>query len=410
MFLKFKYLFYSAIALFLSLFIKRREKYIAFGAWEGRLYLDNSKYLLEYIRSINDGSYKLFWVGQECVKESLPSDVVFIKKNSFASIIPLLKCKYIFFSQFHNGDIAGFNVFQNAVTVFLDHGIGVKKWAMDAIGYDGSLEMENASLIMRIYGRFIGKYLKYTYIVSSSDYHRNTYFTSCKHVGANEKSVLKTGTPRNDILINTTEEKKLEFKEKYAQYINFHGNSKVIMYLPTFRRGVHKVESLIFRSEDELSRLNSILEKHDAVLIEKNHYAANKFAENSGGVSKYERLIRLNQAVDLQEMLLFTDVQISDFSGAFIDYLHLDRPIIHYLYDYDYYKNEDSGLYLEKEDFACGDVACNFDELCISIEKTLSGIDDKSNLRERGKKLFVEYEDGRACEKIFSNIIKNKRV
>ena len=105
-------------------------------------------------------------------------------------------------------------------------------------------------------------------------------------------------------------------------------------------------------------------------------------------------------------MLQFTDVMISDYSGAFMDFLHTDRPIVHYLYDYEYYRDYDSGLYLEKEEFACGEVAENFDELCAALENALSGNDENGQLRKRGRKLFVEYECGRSSQKIFETIIK----
>lgn len=403
---KLKNLLYSVIALTLSLFVKRNENYIAFGSWEGKLYLDNSKYLLEYIRSINDGKYKLFWVGVETILPQLPEDVVFIKKNSFKSILPLLRCKYMFFSQMHNADIANFNAFRGAVMVFLNHGICLKKCFTDAAGYSGGLEKKNASFLRKVYGTIVGTYRKYDYFIAASNYHFDTYLSSCAYLGANRENVLKTGTPRNDVLASSTEEQAECYKIRYAERIGFDRDVKVIMYLPTFRRKTAGVSSLVSGDLEQRRKLNKILEQYNAVLIEKNHYAADKFAENNNKTDDFSRLVKLDIEVDIQEMLQFTDVMISDYSGAFMDFLHTDRPIVHYLYDYEYYRDYDSGLYLEKEEFACGEVAENFDELCAALENALSGNDENGQLRKRGRKLFVEYECGRSSQKIFETIIK----
>ncbi len=404
MFKKIKYFFFSLIALFLSFFIERNDKYIAFGSWEGRLYLDNSKYMLEYIHATYGNEYQLFWVGEDSLRTQLPSYVIFVKKDSFSSILPLLRCKYIFFSQMHNGDISSFNVFRKAIMVFLNHGICLKKCFTDAAGYDGKLEIENLPLIRRVYGTIVGTYQKYDFFVAASEYHFNTYLTSCAYLGANSNNVLKTGTPRNDSLANCTIATATLHKEKYAKLIGFDKNAKVVMYLPTFRRKKAAVCSLVAGDTEQQSILNEILKKYNAVLIEKNHYAANKFAENHNKTDDFSRLIKLDVDVDLQEMLQFTDVQISDYSGAFMDFLHMDKPIIHYLYDYEYYRDHDSGLYLEKEDFASGNISENFEELCENLEKALCGNDDTDILRKRGKELFVGFEDGNSCKKIFDLI------
>ena len=48
-----------------------------------------------------------------------------------------------------------------------------------------------------------------------------------------------------------------------------------------------------------------------------------------------------------------SDILVTDYSSCFFDFLILDRPIIHFLYDYDYYKEKDRGLYYEKEGVIC---------------------------------------------------------
>ena len=59
----------SVYALALSVFIIRNEKWIAFGSWVGELYSDNSKYLAEYMLSLNkQNDYTLIWVGNTKIR------------------------------------------------------------------------------------------------------------------------------------------------------------------------------------------------------------------------------------------------------------------------------------------------------------------------------------------------------
>ena len=105
-------------------------------------------------------------------------------------------------------------------------------------------------------------------------------------------------------------------------------------------------------------------------------------------------------------MLLFTNILISDYSGAYLDYLLLDRPIIHYVYDYEYYKNVDSGLYYDIEDFSAGFVAYTFEELIESLSSVLEGIDPYKTKREYVKNKYMTYEIGKASDIITKNVLK----
>ena len=103
--------------------------------------------------------------------------------------------------------------------------------------------------------------------------------------------------------------------------------------------------------------------------------------------------------------MLFADVLISDYSGAFLDYLFLDRPIIHYVYDYDFYKNTDSGLYYEIDEFMSGHVCKDPDSLLAALDEVLSGEDPYQNRRQAVRNSFMEYEKGNASETIVKKVI-----
>ena len=178
----------------------------------------------------------------------------------------------------------------------------------------------------------------------------------------------------------------------------------MIIYVPTFRRSGIANESLVYRSEVESERLHDLLKKYNCVLIEKAHFAGSFNASDSN--IHYDDIISCSKDVNLQEMLLFADCVISDYSGALLDYSILDRPIIHYIYDYEFYRDVDSGLYYDFSEFQAGPAARTFDELLIAIESCLSDSSTGQDMRKKVCQKFMEYEVGKASEQIISIVLK----
>ncbi len=404
-----KDLFISAVSLLLSLLIKRDDNWIAFGSWCGELYIDNSRYLLEYINRNNpESQYHLVWVGEAHIRDELPEGVQFVQINSFRSILVLLKCKYMFFVQMHRADICKYNVYRKAVLCYLDHGIGLKKWAMDAPGYHGELEKKNFHFLPRLFFTVMGEFLTYDYIVSAGELHKKNYQSALRYRASEDTEFLVTGTPRNDFLVHGTSEEAMHLKKKYASLLGFDTDKRVIIYLPTFRRLVDEVQSFSNRDVHEMQRLEEMLRSHNAVLLEKNHFVANKFACNSHPYTSSE-VVKIQTQVNVQELLLFADIQISDYSGCILDYLLMDRPIIHFAYDLEQYRAKDSGLYFPIDDFAAGKVAQTFDEVVAELDDLLSGVDRYCAQRAYVKAKYIPAEDGNASKRIFETVIRREK-
>lgn len=395
----------SAFYLFLSLFIKRRADMVAFGSWGGKLYIDNSRYLFEYVRE-HYKNVQCVWIGDDNVKGLIPAgeNVKVLKKNGFKACITLLKCKYMFCSQFHDVDLCSYNVFRGATITYLHHGMPVKKWGADTV--NGHVNF-NTNIIVKFLRNLIGANVRYDYFAVSSALHTATNATGLDYRGSNSENNIKSGTPRNDMLVGCDAEKVASYKNYYAAKIGFNPKKRVIMYLPTYRLSGAATRSFTALSDDEYKELRKVLEKYDAVLIEKNHFSEDKWA-HSTFVGKDGFIYHVDQGVNVQEMLAFTDVLISDYSGAFLDYLMLDRPIVHYAYDYEEYKKSDSGLYYEIDEFYAGAVAYDFAELLTATENCFTNPSQYAERRRSVKEKFMTYERGKAseiiCKRVFEGI------
>lgn len=402
---KIKLFLFSLIGIFFSKLIKRDPKKIAFGSWCGKSYCDNSKYLAEFATTkLKLQGYKIYWVGEPKLIEQLPNDITLIKINTFKSIFLLLRCKYMFFVQQHNGDICEYNVFRGAVLCFLDHGIGIKKWGLDDIDYHGELEYEKYGIMHKCVSKIIGSLQKYDYIVSTSEPAKINYTSGLAYRISPSTVFINSGYPRNSIFYNYSLELVEEIKEKYANAFGFNKNKKIILYLPTYRKKSKNVFSFLDLSENQKNIINSVLTKNNAILIEKSHFAASK----EGDWHNLDNIIKIDCDIDLQELMLICNIQISDYSGSFLDFLVLDRPVINFIYDYEYYRDVDTGLYFSANDFAAGKTTFNFDETVQELQELLLGNDLFADRRKEIRQRFLEYESEDSMEIILNTVLSNK--
>ena len=408
---KIRYLIEYPILNFINLFVKTDDKYIAFGSWLGKNYTDNPRYLFEYILKENKG-YKLIWIGNLEIKNQVPvhDDVLFVKIHSLKSIYYIMKSKYLVFCQ-DIRDIYPVNFYKSKTKIYLDHGIPVKKWGLDVIdaGKELSFLPKVKKDIQNMYLFMTGGDVQYDYFISSSDLHLECISSAMENFGAKKENILKSGTPRNDFLFENKDKDNFKIKKKYADLLNFDSSKRVVLYVPAYRRSNAKIESFSERNKEDSDKLKKILNKNNAVLIEKNHfrtYTQNDIKENRDKDNVIIKLSEMN-TINIQEMLLFTDVLITDYSGVFFDFAVLDKPIIHYAFDYDFYKYEDTGLYYDIEDFSAGEVTKTFKETCSEIENILGGNDNYKSKREYVRNKYLEYENGNASEIIFNTTIKD---
>ncbi len=94
-----------------------------------------------------------------------------------------------------------------------------------------------------------------------------------------------------------------------------------------------------------------------------------------------------------------SDVLITDYSGCFIDYLALDRPVIHFAYDYESYRTRNRGLYFTLESIAGGDIATDISEFLASLRLAL---EDPTRGRERRDEIaqrLLHWEGGESSQR-----------
>ncbi|MGH9276425.1 MAG: CDP-glycerol glycerophosphotransferase family protein, partial [Acidimicrobiales bacterium] len=188
---------------------------------------------------------------------------------------------------------------------------------------------------------------------------------------------------------------------------------RLVAWLPTYRRSVTgflTVDGLPTDSPFELDgvdpdELNAFLAAHRAYAVVKPHPMA-----AFSGEQRWSHLLLLDSAhllarsLTLYQLLAATDVLISDVSSVTIDFLLVDRPIIHALADLDEYRTT-RGFSVERiDDLLAGPVATSMAELEAHLASILGGADPGAERRRHVRERSHLHRDDGATARLIEAV------
>ena len=361
-----------------------------FGEWLGRRCNDNSLFFANYIAA-NKKNIKVVWVTNPDTDISLLDKTINVAYIDDPSTFPLFKKAGVVIMNEGYADFSlrGYDYFDGAITVNLWHGVPWKRIGLDMEKSKAKKSWKHMVLLLQ----------PYNFVLANSQY---MYDIVKKAFCVNDKQIIKAGFPRNTIFFD---KKKIEkTKEKLNAIIkkeyNFEDEQpQIVTYLPTFRDT--QIKTFSFTEAMDNHKLVDVLDKHNALIIERMHLMSE--SKKDDRQQKFNRVLNID-TISTQELLACSDVLITDYSSCFFDFLHTGRPIIHYLYDYEYYMNDDRGLYAPKEDVVAGSVAYNLDELIQALDSYLSDKSKDQTLREERRSAFMSLDKEGCCEDIYNRI------
>ena len=377
--------------------LKTRDNNIwVFGEWFGNRCCDNCLFLSNYIAE-HYPEKKLYWISKDGTDlSSLNHSIVRLTMDADETINILKKAGVVIVIQ-DGRDLTQkpYMYYAGALTLNLWHGVPWKN-----IGIDVAKNSRTISSRTLLYVKMQYYFFGEKYYLSLSDEFSKIIKSAFER---DDKGIICSGYPRNMLFyhedcVNACRNKlKSYLLDKYGYSLN--SDVRVITYMPTFRDNNEDVFSFISLDSKDIQ---SKLEQWNAVLLEKGHYVTSY--RNGDKTEKSGRVFCVDSNYMSQELLAASDMLITDYSSCFFDFLLLDRPIIHYLYDYDYYSSADRGLYYKKEDVVGGDVAYNFAELITIINENISNPNKNHNLRKKRKLQFMKYESSNSCQEIYDFI------
>ena len=152
--------------------------------------------------------------------------------------------------------------------------------------------------------------------------------------------VLQTGCPRNDKLVNIEESNIIQIKKD----LKIEDGVKVLLYAPTFRDSSVEKQSINLNIPNLLSELEK------------------RTGDKWIGLVRFHPLVRLNTSClnedvidvsnyfDMADLLLISNILITDYSSSATDYTLLKRPLFLYQPDLTSYTSKDRELYLNMKE------------------------------------------------------------
>lgn len=204
------------------------------------------------------------------------------------------------------------------------------------------------------------------------------------------KKVINTGNPRNEILGNSD----TILMNKVKTSLNIPSTKKIILYAPTFRDDEQGKFYLKLSKDKIVNALGS-----DYLLLVRLH---SNIKHLVNGSFDNENIMNVTEYDDIQELMLISDILITDYSSVFFDFAITEKPMLFYPYDIDKYKNTLRGFYFDYQSTVPGKVVYDEDSLIEAILKLESKEYKESELN--GVKLFNQKFNENKVDSI--NILK----
>ncbi len=199
---------------------------------------------------------------------------------------------------------------------------------------------------------------------------------------AQEKAYLRCGMPRNEELWLATEEKKLAMREK----LGIPAGKKLILYAPTWRESTDGGKSYEIKPPIHFDRWKEALGEEYIILFRAHHQTTRVL-----GV-QYDEFVRDASAYPaVNDLMIASDILITDYSAIAFDYAVLCRPIFVYAYDYDTYL-ADRGTYFDIDERYPNKSCRTEDELLSRIKGIDYRLECENTKRFRDE--FVSYGVG----------------
>ena len=356
------------------------EKKIFFFTFQGD-YTCNPKYITEGLIKQNVNCKIVWGVRERQLKNQymVPNQVIMVDRYT-----------YDFYREMATSKIWIINsveVFKNPlpkkkeqILIETWHGsLGIKRF--DASVNSGKAWVEAANLCGKIAD----------YCISNSKFENSVY----RETFWRNTELLEVGHPRNDILFLSSEERK-ELTDKTRTEIGVGREYRLLLYGPTFRDS-HEFDSYDIDYKRLIENLKNKFGGEWKILV-RFHPTVRSYAK--GKIGKFDGVVDVTDYPDIQELMMISDVAITDYSSWIYDYVLSRKPGCIFATDIEEYNTERGFYYpLESTPFL---IARSNDELIENILKFNDAV-----YRQKVEEFLKDkgcFEDGHASERVVEKI------
>lgn len=392
-------LFYEYILWLLIFFVPRHKNLWVFGSMRGKSYLDNARYLFEYVNAENQ--VRAIWISKNkfLVRRLQQEGFEAYYEYSLKAVWYCARAKVAVVTHRGNrrlSDLPFYLLSKKTAIIQLWHGVGLKKTAFDDKTFSFQHDESSLMWVIKAYvKKILFPYLDYVNhpkLVLALAENTQKIFSNAFRVPLD--SVVITGYPRNDVLLRN---------ECVSREGSNNERIQKIIYMPTFRGGESSEFDLFERYGFDVQVMEAYLYKENFRLDIKLHpfNFPSKKVLNQLVASELINIIECDHVYDvLHEYAML----ITDYSSVYFDYLLLDRPIIYSPFDKEHYLEEERQFYFDYDRVTPGPKARDWVGVmdCIQMYKEDSSL--YSAERKSLRNDFHLYQDDGSSARVFSCI------
>lgn len=374
--------------------IETDSKTVIFIAFNGKSYTCTPKAVYEYmLTSGKYEDYRFIWVVRDLEKyaflEENPNTTI-VKNRTKEYEKALASAKY-WICNYRIYDY----IYPKADQCYVQcwHGTPLKR-----LGYD----IEHSDNAMNSQQEIRDKYRtdaeKFSFILSPSAFASEKFISAwnLEETGQTDK-VVEVGYPRDDFMINFTETDVKRIKES----LELPADKKVLLYAPTWRDNQHMAGvGYVYTNPVDFGKLRDSLSDEWVILFRAHYLVANAF-----DFDEYEGFVyNVSMYDDINDLYVISDMLITDYSSVFFDYANLKRPVLYYMYDLEYYKDELRGFYIDLSELP-GPIIEKEEDLIPAIRK----LDREFKYDEKYQyfnERFNYLNDGHASQRLIEEIMR----
>ncbi|MFF9122898.1 CDP-glycerol glycerophosphotransferase family protein [Streptomyces sp. NPDC014889] len=208
----------------------------------------------------------------------------------------------------------------------------------------------------------------------------------------------RTGSPRNDVLVTAQADDGAALRDR----LGVPPEHTMVLYAPTrrdYRRGGH-VERF------DLARFAADLGEGHTLVVRLHPSLATGPARGMGLAELHRRgvLVDATDERHVEELMLASDVLVTDYSALMFDYANLDRPIVVHADDWGAY-TASRGTYFDITAEPPGHVTRSYEQLARLFASGSWRDAESARLRSGFRERFCEFDDGWAAERVVRTLI-----
>lgn len=345
----FRFLYYGVLYRCFWIFKIDTTK-IIFSAFNGKHYSGNPKAIYEkYISKPRKKTY--VWVYDNNEQNPIPGDPIIVQPKSIRYLYHLATAKYWIM----NANLDPL-LEKRHRQFFLQtwHGIPLKHICADI---ENNTPNDTFSLQLNNWLKDAARWD----VLLSPDKETNSIFQRAFRI---DPKIIKTVPyPRNwKLLQEHTDEEILKMKRKHK----IPTDRITILYAPTYREGEFSSTIALdvpLLKEHVGDRAICLLKMHPHIKDIDESIVDNSFC------------YKIAYSADIHEILLITDILITDYSSIFYDFKLLDRPMVFFPYDYDSYIRGERSFYHDYHTTVPGPVCMTSEEVVRELSQIISELD-----------------------------------